>query len=445
MIKNLAPHKLLLFSIIIWFLFYWSIPTTYINIAPAILPVLLLVGYILSFLFGMLILRGKKELKKIEITPRDQLVANISVIIGTVGTVLKFYQRFIQQGYLYTSNYTRLRMDLMANELNSGALGFVTALLAPFGILSFLMILYYRKFYSKWLFAYAFMIGMYPIFESLFTQGRTIIVMVVAMIITVLIFQLNNFSDIFQNNIQIKLFKYQLFSLPKKLSSKRVLLSIFILGFLFFIFSVRVVKARLDLFNYKNVMTIWERQQEMRLNEDFKEKVLSSDDVNIEIAKYSLKHYFVHGVFEYIRLVNHVSEPTGTYYGEYQFNPYFKFLRLLGFKQRSFSELNDIVYKKNVYTTFWGPFYLDFGVFGILIAFIFGALLKFIYIRARNGYLPYILMYSYFSFIILGSMFLNLLIGSSIYIFNSLLVVLFLYSILPKKFILRPFSKNSKV
>ena len=437
MTKNLAPHKLLILSICIWLVFYISIPTTYVNIEPAFFPIMLLMSYILAFLFGMLIIKGKKELIKTEINQRDRLITNISIIIGTIGTLLKFYQRFIQQGYLFTSDYTKLRIELMANELNSGALGLVTALLAPFGLLAFLMVLYYRRQYSKWLFYYAILIGMYPIFESLFTQGRIIIVIVLSMIIVVLLFQLSNFSEVFKNNIRINLFKYHLFSLPKKLISKKVIIPSLILGFLFVTFSVRVVKARLDLFNYKSVIPVWERQQEMRLDEGFKKKVLSSEDVNLEIAKYSLKHYFVHGVFEYIRLVNHVSRPQGTYYGEYEFNPYFKFFRLLGVKSKSFAELDDIIHKKNVYTTFWGPFYLDFGVFGILIAFVFGALLKFIYIKARKGYLPYILCYSYFSFVILGSMFLNLLIGSSIYIFNALIVILFLYGILPKNLVIR--------
>ena len=431
MIKNIAPHKLLLLSILLWVLFYISIPTTYINISPSFLPILLLVGYIIAFLFGMLIIKGNKELVKIRINQRDRLIANSSIIIGTAGTILKFYQRFIQQGYLFTSDYTKLRMELMSGELNSGSLGLVTALLAPFGLLSFLMILYYRKQYSKWLFLYSFLIGLYPVFESLFTQGRVIIVMVMAMILTVLLFQINNFSTTFKETIKITIFKYRLFSLPKKLASKKVIIPSLILGFLFFTFSVKVVKARLDLFNYKNVIPIWERQQEMRLDDDFKNKVLLSDDMNLEIAKYSLQHYFAHGVFEYIRLVNHVKRPQGTYYGEYEFNPYFKALRLFGVKQKSFIELNEIVYKKNVYTTFWGPFYLDFGVFGIFIAFVFGAILKFIYIKARNGHLPYILFYSYFSFVILGSMFLNLMIGSSIYIFNSLIIVLILYNIIP--------------
>jgi hypothetical protein len=441
MLRYIAPHKLLLFSVIIWLAFYISIPTTYINISPSFFPVLLLISYILAFLFGMLIIKGKKELIKKSINQRDRFIANTSIIIGTIGTVLKFYQRFIQQGYLFTTDYTKLRIELMANELNSGALGLVTALLAPFGLLSFLMILYYRKHYSKWLFLYAFLIGMYPIFESLFTQGRIIIVMVLAMIITVLLFQVNNFSEIFKNKIKITVFKYHLFSMPKKIASKKVIIPSLILGVLFFIFSVRVVKARLDLFNYKNVIPIWERQQEMRLDEDFKKKVLSSDDVNLEIAKYSLKHYFVHGVFEYIRLVNHVSRPLGTYYGEYEFNPYFKFFRLLGVKQKTFAQLDEIIPKKRVYTTFWGPFYLDFGVFGILIAFVFGAILKSIYIKARKGYLPYILFYSYFSFVILGSMFLNLMIGSSIYIFNALIVVVFLYSFIPQKLLAKIYKK----
>lgn len=437
MLKFIAPNRLLSFSIIIWLMFYISIPTTYINTSPSFFPLLLLFSYILSFLFGMLIVKGKKEIVKREINSRDKMITYISIVLGTVGVLLKFYQRFIQQGYLFADNYTQLRIELMKGELNSGALGLVTAILAPFGILSFLMILYYRKEHKPLLFIHSILLIAYPIFESFFTQGRIIIVIVVSMIVIVSIFHAENFTNLFHDKISLKLYRYRILAFPKRLVSKKIVIITLIAGTIFVLFSVSIVKSRLDYFGYRNVIAVWERQQEMRLDKDFKKRIMKSEDLNLEAAKFNLKHYFAHGVFEYIRLVNHVDKPYGTYYGEYIFNPYFKVLRFLGIKQRSFDTLNNIVHKKNVYTTFWGPFYLDFGVFGVLIALIFGALLKYIYIKARKGFLPFILLYAYFSFIILGSMFLNLMLGSSIYIFNSILIIFVLYSILPKHIVVK--------
>lgn len=433
MLKHLAPHKLLLYSISIWLFFFIIIPTTYVNIEPAFFAVALLILYNVAFLVGMLGVKGKKTLEKKQISNKDKLVVYFCFSLGLFGTILKFYQRFIDQGFLFTTNYTQLRMELMKGELNSGFLGLFTALLAPLGILSFLMILYYRKEYSKTLFFSSFVLAIYPIFESLFTQGRIIIVMMSCMIIIMAIFYIETFTNFFKKQTKITIFKYKLFSLPSKIASKKIIIPTFILGILFYQFSVDVVETRLNLFNYRNVFKVWERQQEMQLDTDFKLEAVETGNVNRAVAKYSLKHYFAHGVFEFIRMVNHVQSPYGLYYGRYLFNPYFKFLRLIGVPQKSFKELNVVVHKQDVYTTFWGPIYLDFGVFGILFSLIFGALLKYIYIKARKGYMPFILFYSYFFYVILGSMFLNLMIGSSLYIFNAILVIFFLYSILPNK------------
>lgn len=432
MLKSISPHRLLFLSIFIWIAFYSAIPTTYVNIEPVFFAVLMLVFYIGAFLFGMFVIRGDKELIKKVCTPRDKLITYIAVFFGSLGTLFKFYQRFIQQGYLFAEDYTRLRIELMAGELNSGFLGLITALITPFGLLSFLMILYYKNQYSKKIFFYSFLLALYPIFESYFTQGRMIIIIVVSMMLITVSFYLSHFTDFFDKKISIKLGKFRMLSFPKKLASKKILLPSLILGLIFLSFSVKVVKDRLDLFNYKNIFVVWEEQQQMRLDDDFKEYVINSGEVNVEIAKYSIKHYFSHGVIEYIRMVNHVDAPFGMFYGQYIFNPYVKFFKLLGVNTRSFSELNGAMHKQNVYTTFWGPFYLDFGVFGIPISLLFGAVLKYIYIKARKGYLPFVLFYSYFAFVILGSMFLNLMIGSSIYILNSLLVILLLSKIIPE-------------
>jgi hypothetical protein len=393
---------------------------------------LLLILYIGSFYFGMLLIRGEKELVIKKSTSRDKYIIYIALFLGTIGTVLKFYQRFIQQGYLYATDYTKLRIELMEGELNSGFLGLITALITPFGLISFLMILYFRKQFSKKLFFYSTILALYPIFESYFTQGRIIIVIVVSMIMITLAFNVIHFTTFLNKKINITLYSFKLFSFPKRLLQKKIVIPSIIIGVLFLSFSIKVVKDRLDLFNYRNVFVIWEKQQQVKIDDAFKKEVLESGQVNIEVAKYSIKHYFVHGVFEYSRLVNHVDRPFGTYYGQYIFNPYFKFFKLFGVKSKSFNELNEIAHKKNVYTTFWGPVYLDFGVFGILIAMLFGAFIKYTYIKARQGHLAYVLFYSYFAFIVLGSMFINLMIGSSIYIFNALLLILFLYKVIPE-------------
>ena len=116
MLKSISPHRLLFLSIFIWFAFYSAIPTTYVNIEPVFFAVLMLVFYIGAFLFGMFVIRGDKELIKKVCTPRDKLITYIAVFFGSLGTLFKFYQRFIQQGYLFAEDYTRLRIELMAGE-----------------------------------------------------------------------------------------------------------------------------------------------------------------------------------------------------------------------------------------------------------------------------------------------------------------------------------------
>jgi oligosaccharide repeat unit polymerase len=140
-----------------------------------------------------------------------------------------------------------------------------------------------------------------------------------------------------------------------------------------------------------------------------------------------------HGVMEYIKMVNHVENPLGTYYGQYEFNIYFKALKVLGLPIKSYGELTKIQKRTGVYTTFWGDYYIDFGLLGVILMIFIGYLVKKIYVKAVSGNCISILFYCYIGVVILGSPFINLLSGSIIYYFNALLIASIIYKYLPNK------------
>src|SRR5690606_6109845 len=84
-------------------------------------------------------------------------------------------------------------------------------------------------------------------------------------------------------------------------------------------------------------------------------------------------HYQVHGFFEFSRLYTHLESSTGYYYGKFELYPFLKVFNLFGIDTGlNFQEMSQVLKKQGVYTTFWGPFYIDFGVWGFLIIFFVG-------------------------------------------------------------------------
>lgn len=427
LLKLIAPHRLLWASFLIWLFSIVSIPTTYLNMEPMFWPVVLLSLNVLAFYLGMKIINFKVVEQPAVYKDKDRFIFFSAFIVGFFGTLLRAYQILIQQGYLYAAGDTWKRMEMASGELNSGVLGLMTALTQPFGFLAFLLLLYHWRKYAWYWVLLALPLGVYPIMEAYFTQGRLQVVKIFLMIVVVFFFYLGHHRKWSITLLNIKFYKYPLLRIPKKIVSAKILVTGFILSTVFYVFFVFVIESRLDAFGYSNVIEVWEGYQEMRVDDDFKERVMHGNNQNLDMAKYSLLHYFAHGPVEFVRRVNHIQRPYGTYYGMYTFHPYVKFFKLIGFNPPSQAELSEIIKRKAVYTTFWGDMYLDFGWFSILLTFFLGAIIKQIYLKALKGELINILFYAYFSFVVFGSMFLNLLSGSSLYILNALFVLWVLY------------------
>ncbi len=423
LLKYIAPETLLAISLLIWILSIVTIPTTYLNVKPLLEPVTLLLLNIIFFYLGMKSIKIKIKEERSKFLYKEQFLLVGTIFIGWIGTVLRAYQILFLQGYLYASNSTLKRVEMAEGELNSGILGVVTAVIQPFGFIAFLLSLYfYKKLNWKWLMV-TFPLGIYPIIESFYTQGRLQFVKMILMIIFIFIFYLGHHFKLSMSLISIKFYKSTIIKLPKRLFEKKIILASIALSIGSYLFFIQVMKSRLDTFNYKNIIPVWERYQEMKLDKDFAEVVANGKEQNLEMAKYSIKHYFAHGPIEFIRMVNHVQRPMGTYFGIFTFHPYVKFFKIFGFNTPSETQLSVIIKRKSVYTTFWGPLYIDFGWFSILFSLFLGAVIKYTYLKAVNGDISHILFYSYFGFVVFGSLFVNLLNGSSLYILNALIIL----------------------
>lgn len=437
----LNPIKIVLLSFFIWLIFYISIPTTYLYKGSAFFPITILVLYVIFLFLGFSSVRRNDKRFNIEKTSDNKIkqIVYFLFTIGFIGVLIKLFIGFFITKIFISSNIFEKRLELMEGELNSGIYGVISAILFPFAYVSMLIVINNFKLFKRKFLIFAILIGLFPIIETYFIGGRTIIVLLGTTIINTALFTIQKYYNF--KTIVIKLYNYKLFSIPSFLLKKKYLLVLIILLIGFKLYSVKVVSERLNKFNYRDTLGHWEYLQEVKIDPAYKKFVNSKkkQDKYYEISLYSLKHYFVHGKFEYIRLVNHLDKKSGYYYGGYEFYPFLKIFKAVGVPIKSFYEMNEIVYKKSVFTTFWGPFYIDFGVFGILIMFFWGRFIKKSYYFAIKNYTPYTIFYGYISTILLASFFINLLLGSSAYYLFSFLITILIFKFWPKnvKFVLK--------
>lgn len=436
--KGISPIKLLILSFVIWLIFYIQMPLTYLYSGSVIFPVFTLILFVASFVIGYYSLQKKSlKINKEHSCIKIKRIVLILFLLGLIGVVLKMYVGFFKTGIFIAEDIFEERLANMGNEFSGGGLGIIASMLFPFSFITLLIVVYNYKMFSFLSGLVVSLVGVYPFVETFFMGGRTII----ALLGTTLLFVI--FAS-FYKNTRTKLFKVKLgdvwlFNFPKFLLKKTVLIPVFLIGFVFISYSINLVSKRLERFGYGDkTFKVWEQKdyQWVKFDEDFKQRYFESSKEGKArlIGLHNLKHYFTHGVIEYIRLVNDLDKTTGYYYGQYEFNIFFKFFKFFGIPISSLEELNDIVKRKAVYQTFWGPFYIDFGILGVIIVFFWGRFVKRVYVYSINGETEYVIFYGYLATIILTSCYLNFLLGSSSYYLFAFFVTLFLFKFWPKKF-----------
>lgn len=435
------PIKLLILSLIIWLFFYVQMPVKYLYSGSTFFPIITIVLFTLSFIFGIISLKTS-SIKPLKNTSDKKLKKIISVLffIGLIGVLLKLYVGVFKTEIFVAKDIFEQRLENMGKELSGGIIGVFASLLFPFAFVTLLIAIYNYKKISRSFLVFIALSGVYPLIETIFMGGRTII----ALLGTTLLFVI--FASFYKNSktplLNIKFAKIKLLSLPKFLFKKIVLIPLILIGVLFISYSIETVNKRLTRFGYGNqTFKVWERKdyQWVKFDNDFKTMYFNSskEEKAKMIGLHSLKHYFAHGMIEYVRLVNDLDKITGYYYGQYEFTVFFKFFRAFGVPLKSFDQLSSVVKRQAVYQTFWGPFYIDFGVFGTIIIFFWGRFVKRIYTHAKNGSTQHLVFYAYLSTIIITSAFINFLIGSSSYYLFAFFVSLFIFKYWPNNIVLK--------
>lgn len=433
--KALKPNRLLFLSFTVWLLIFIQMPVEYLYDGTLFFPIFTLVLFISFFVLGIHSLKSKSI--KVISSPSNKKLKQIIVVfflVGAIGVLLKVYVGLFNTGIFVAEDAFEKRLENMGQELTGGFTGIIASVLFPFSYVSMLLAIYNYKLFSKLSLLFLIVFGLYPFVETIFMGGRTIIALLGTTLIFVIFASYNENVNV--PVVQLNYLRKKIVAIPKFLFKRIVYIPLLIISILFVTYSIKVVNERLTLFGYGNkTLKVWEKKdyQWLRFNQDFKEDYyrLKGDERAKLIGLYSLKHYFAHGVVEYVRLINDLESVTGYHYGQYQFGVFFKFFRAFGIPLKSNQEMQEVITRKAVYNTFFGPFYIDFGVFGFVVIFFWGRFVKRVYIYARRGHSQYVVFYGYLATIIITSAFLNFLLGSSSYYLFAFFISLLVFRLWP--------------
>lgn len=373
---KIRPVKTVLITFLVWAFLFFTAPLE-VKIDINWMSYALMALGIFSFLIASWLPARSFRSYSITINKLKEIFL-IILIIGAIGTLLKFVDSFVIRGVsLGSGSMTNRELQ----ETGSGnIIGIFGSILAPFSYLPLFLIWKYKlKLWLplKW--------GTYFLFFSqtliAFSLGARSLILV-SLLFFVLIL-------LFLQKIKLRFRSYILIAIA----------GIGVVVFMNYIFIQRT-KEFLGDSVYDIVLSESAFNYTASSSPEFKRSFRNMSDLeqSISFSYIVTTQYCTHGVLEFSYLYDNLSHPHTK--GSVLFSVYYRFLAKVSPVSLKEEKIEDIVPRSGVYTTFFGPLYVDFGWLLIVFMFLFGRIVKIVFETALKGNDWAILMYFYF-FIVL--------------------------------------------
>lgn len=407
-IKRLgSPNGALGLSFIIWFFFFFISPHKYIVEVRGNMIFVISI-YIFSFIIGGMIPRIS-ESKRGEINYKkndgfNSKWINILICLTLIGLLLRYYDLLFNKGYINYSNSSEFRDMYISNNLSG--ISVISSILFPIALLLLIILFNYSNKITKIQQLLIILENILLVYYSILLGGRTQLTLI--------------FITIF-----FSIIKYKKEYLKNK--KKILIFSAILCGTLFLSYSNKVLKERLQYqkFSSYNALLYLENEHHLQVKDYMWDIINNHEGLDSYVYLFvSLDHYFIHGLYQFQLEVDSFDLNNMTM-GAYQFNPIFKLLNTIGIKY-NVKDFSSITYEQGVYTTFFGPTYVDFGYWGTLYMFILGYISNNLWIKSQyfqREKILYPLVYS----IILHSFFINMIqSGMGLYYILAFIVSLYI-------------------
>jgi hypothetical protein len=380
-IRSISPPRTIFIGGCIWLLFYLIAPLE-IQIQVNWFAWIYIFFSILFFFIGYYIILflplNASKVRISNINPYTLL--RITIIIAFIGLCCKFYDKFFIRGI--SLNLTAFEGRELVAEKGGNFVAIIASLISSFAFFPLFVKLYYHL-KIKWHTTFAvYLLFFVQIFDLLLLSSRSAILLVIAFLILYLLY-----------------FK-------KIVINKKFWLS-FIMGILIFLslisymFINRLQEWGVRDVIYEHSLNISEYNFTIAPSSKAKEFIMNNIDNSLGtlgFAFVNISQYYVHSIFEFNYVYDKFERDHSL--GIYTFFPYYRFYKKLLNEPFSIEAIENLSPRVGVYTSLFGPFFIDFGWWNLLFMFFSGWHVRRVYEKALIG-IPYSVLLYFFYFIVL--------------------------------------------
>lgn len=307
---------------------------------------------------------------------RELRLYNLMLVVGILGNGLRLLDRFVLRG---VGSMTGLEAREVLIDSSSSIVSFVAGVMYPFGYLP-IFIYFGSRYMSRSRARLLLAIGLFliPALDAVVFFSRSLLLVSLTMIYF---------------GLSATVFKGRAFS-PKLLIPT--------IGGIIGVasFSALIFLWRLDEMQFYIVDSLFESGYAYTISpNDIAQSLLAKLGIlnSILAAFMPLAQYFTHGIFEFQILWEGAADQSFSY-GALLFSPFVKLLSILGLG--TVPDLYDLFPRVGVFTSFFGPLWVDFGWFSLLVMFTFGVVARVLGRQAYCGDIGAYPLYVYFCVIL---------------------------------------------
>lgn len=415
-----------LMGLFFWILIFLIVPLK-VRHQIGFLPFFYLFLNYVFFILGLKIISPVKKENRLTYSVNSKVLKDILrvvIAIAFIGFFLKILDKFYIRGasFNYSISYNRYLLERSGASIVS----IVSAVTTPFSFLP-LFIYYKLKSNNKLLFFISLFLFFSPSFDFLMMGSR---------------------SGLF---VVLLLFGLFLFYFKKlKVTPGRLFLVLFVL-FAVGIYSIRLFIERTKDFAKTDKVAIEHMLERSSYNftitpdEETKNAIIQSKNKTVQATRLAIinfAQYYLHGVYEFGYLYNNYDKQH--YYGAYTFNVFVKFVNIIFRTNIDLKKIQKAPPRTGIYTTFYGPIFIDFGWVSLIFMFFFGAVQKTVYNFVMKGRIQFIPLLFYFLIINFFMPVFNFINGAQgLYTITSFVLFALIYILLVGK--LKMSSNNGKI
>lgn len=417
-LKKINPQRVTFFGILLWLFFFLS-ASMKVKEPLSIMPVIFIVLNYFTLFIGFTLMNKRLVPNEDKYVPNKSVLKKILwflIIISLLGFIFRLIDKFVIREIVIGNTTVANRRLLAANK--PSIFGIAAAILTPFSFLP-LFIYHFIKPKIKILAIFCGIIFFLPAFDNFVLGSRSGIFMVVFF-------------------FMITIFYYKLV----KVTPLRLFV-LFSIAFVVLIYTTRMFIERTkeymvtDERAIKHILTNAVYNYTLEPSDKARENIINTENDIAKMSKLSymnMSQYYTHGVFEFGYLYKHYDAPH--HYGGYMFGVIAKFTNLILGTNIDLQKIQDSPPRTGIYTSFFGPLYVDFGWLAPIFMFLFGLFQGFLYNKVVKGNFKYIPLLFYMLIIDFFMPVINFIVSSQgTYIIASLVAFIIFYKILSSKLI----------